>query len=62
MTLENKFFLTILLFGLFSCGIKGPPLAPIEEETVQKQIATDAQSAAVSTDATRPAIKEKKKK
>ncbi len=45
---------------LFSCGIKGPPLPPIEEETVQKQMAAEAQ--AISADASQPAFKEKKKK
>lgn len=45
---------------LFSCGIKGPPLPPIEEETVQKQMAAEAQAA--SADTSQPAVKEKKKK
>lgn len=45
---------------LFSCGIKGPPLPPIEEATVQKQMAAEAQG--VSADASQPAVKEKKKK
>jgi predicted small lipoprotein YifL len=31
-------FLTILFFlGVCGCGIKGPPLPPIDEETIQKQ-------------------------
>ena len=45
---------------LFSCGIKGPPLPPIEEETVQKQMAAETQ--AISADTSQPAVIEKKKK
>ncbi|MEQ1722234.1 MAG: hypothetical protein ABL930_03600 [Pseudobdellovibrio sp.] len=29
-------------FFVFACGIKGPPLPPIEETTIQKQKATEA--------------------
>lgn len=48
---------------LHSCGIKGPPLPPIEEETVQKQMATENQLASPeSADASKATVKEKKKK
>lgn len=34
-------FLTVMT----SCGIKGPPLPPLQEETVQKQSASETISA-----------------
>lgn len=60
MTASQTIFFFSAAAILLSCGIKGPPLPPIEEETVQKQIAADTQ--AISADTSRPSIIEKKKK
>lgn len=60
MTAIQKVFFLTAATVLFSCGIKGPPLPPIEEETVQKQMAAEAQ--ATSADTSKPSIIEKKKK
>ena len=51
------FFFIVL--NVLACGIKGPPLPPIEEQTVQKQMAIE--SAPASSDSSK-AVKEKKKK
>lgn len=67
---------TILIIGssaaLLSCGIKGPPLPPIVEETVQKQLALEAQPISADTSKppskpsgkqpSKPGLKEEKKK
>lgn len=51
---RNKLIRIVILSALLqSCGIKGPPLPPINEETIQKQRAGDAASAD-STKATDP--------
>lgn len=60
MTAIQKVFFLSCAIVLLSCGIKGPPLPPIEEETVQKQMAVESQ--APSADASKATVKEKKKK
>lgn len=66
MTATQKFFIFSATAALLSCGIKGPPLPPIEEETVQKQMAAENQPASpanpVSSDTSKASTKEKKKK
>lgn len=63
MTSIHKAFILIAAISLFSCGIKGPPLPPIEEETVQKQMAAESQpTTPASTDTTKSSVKEKNKK
>ena len=58
-----KILIAILVLMLAACGIKGPPLPPIEEETIQKQIAEDASAETISGDATkaRPSSEKRKK-
>lgn len=43
----------------FSCGIKGPPLPPLQPETIQKQKAQEA-AAATPSDATPDSTTKKK--
>lgn len=33
----NKLLLAIITLFIISCGIKGPPLPPVSETTIQKQ-------------------------
>ena len=63
MTGIQKAFFFSATAALLSCGIKGPPLPPAEEETVQKQVAVENQAASqASADPSKSSIKEKKKK
>lgn len=53
----------IFVLGLVGCGIKGDPLPPAQEETVQKQSAETATSSSKQEGAaTQPATKDAKKK
>lgn len=54
------FFIIALIVAPLGCGIKGPPLPPINEETIQKQKSDEIVSKAASADATK-AKKSKKK-
>lgn len=62
--MKSKLKKSIIIFSLFGvgCGIKGPPLPPIEEETVQKQKAQEIKSTAVSADVTDSKKSDKPKK
>jgi predicted small lipoprotein YifL len=59
----NMILITVISFFLFACGIKGPPLPPIKETTIQKQKLTDSvspnQAPPSSSDETK--VKQKKK-
>ncbi len=35
--MKKILFITLASVFVFSCGIKGPPLPPIDETTIQKQ-------------------------
>lgn len=56
MLIRAKIPLFVVFITLLSCGIKGPPLPPIEAETIQKQKASEV----VSADASKPRAPEKK--
>lgn len=58
-----KILIVISIFMLVACGIKGPPLPPIEEETIQSQKAGGATAEIISGDATkaRPSSEKVKK-
>jgi len=64
--MKKILILTAFLF-CFSCGIKGPPLPPLDENVARKQKAESVTVAtpspqAVSSDASKAAIKSTKKK
>lgn len=67
MTKSNKYLIKlkiiicVLVTVLVACGIKGPPLPPLEEETVQKLKAAEMSGETTSGDATkvRPLLKNK---
>ncbi len=59
MAFKKEVIFFIFVLSIVSCGIKGPPLPPAEEQTVQKQMAVEP--SAVSSDTTK-VIKEKKTK
>ena len=42
--MKLKTVVAFLYFSLLACGIKGPPLPPIQEETIQKQKSDATQS------------------
>lgn len=54
--------LLAVFFFLSACGIKGPPLPPIEEETIQKQKASEQQLQKQSTEDEEPTVPIKKKR
>jgi hypothetical protein len=58
-----KMSLTIIFvsFLIFACGIKGPPLPPIEETTIQKQKAVEAPKPAEALPSSSDITKTKKK-
>jgi hypothetical protein len=49
--------ITVISFFVFACGIKGPPLPPIKETTIQKQKLTEA----VSPNQAQPSISDSTK-
>jgi len=53
---------SIILFCVlsFSCGIKGPPLPPVPEETIQKQKASEVVPTPTPTPVAPEAAKKKK--
>lgn len=53
---------TSFLLSTLACGIKGPPLPPQEADSIQKQLAAEAQAAARSADATKAEAPDKSKK
>lgn len=52
----------VVFFFLSACGIKGPPLPPIDEETIQKQKAFEQQPPNPSTEDEEPVVPIKKKR
>ena len=54
--------LLAVFFFLSACGIKGPPLPPIDEETIQKQKAFEQQPQKQSTEIEEPIVPIKKKR
>lgn len=59
MTAFQTFLLISLSAAALSCGIKGPPLPPIAEETIQKQLAAEKETQPISADTSKPAKKKK---
>ncbi len=54
----KKIKLTMVVLTIAGCGIKGPPLPPLKEETIQSQAAFD-EGVAASADASKPIVKPK---
>ena len=57
--MKFRMIMGFIFFVLMACGIKGPPLPPLSEETIQKQkgetivFKTDEVSKTTSADATK---------
>ena len=54
--MKLRMMLGFVTFLLMACGIKGPPLPPLSEETIQKQ---KNETTASSVDATKATQKKK---
>ena len=61
MMFKKLKYIGVLALLSFSCGIKGPPLPPIEEETVQKQKVNETQAPAQQVSGDQTTIKKKNK-
>lgn len=57
-----KILIVIWVTVLIACGIKGPPLPPIAEETIQKQKAGEASGETISGDTTKAQLPFEKSK
>lgn len=57
-----KILIIVWVAMLSACGIKGPPLPPIEEETIQKQQVGENYSKTISGDATKAQVSSEKSK